>query len=114
MFLIEKALEFWVKEHAINQAVDWKKFPYFTQKLNKLTEVYFLSTPSNESSYEIGKSKEQWTSSDMLGVMKQLVAAPQGVLSYYNLREEFGGSSIDSLIEHNIIHLRPSCSRMSL
>ena len=41
--------------------------------------------------------------------MKELVTSPQGILSYYDLCIlKYGGTSLDSLIEHNIIHLRPS------
>ena len=104
MFLIEKALEFWVIEHSIKEVVNWKRFPFYTQKLSKLTNAYFLP---GLYKYEVGKAEPQWTSEAMLGVMKQLVATSQSVASYYHLCKEFGTTSIDSLIEHNILHLRP-------
>ena len=90
-------------EHSI-KVVNWKRFPFYTQELSKLMKAYFLS---GLYKHEVGKSKPQWTSGVMLGVMKQLVATPQGVASYYHLCKEFGTTSIDSLIEHNILHLRP-------
>lgn len=101
MFLIEKALEFWVIEHSIKEVANWKRFPFYTQELSKLTNTQFLS---GFYKHEVGKSKPQWTSEVMLGVMKQLVATPQGVASYYHLCKEFGTTSIDLLITHNTLH----------
>ena len=95
MFLIGKALDYWVTESSINRAVDWEDFPFYTQELSKLTKAYFLSSLHK---YEVGKSKPKWTGSVMLEVMKQLISAPQSILSYYDLCKKYGGTSIDSLI----------------
>ena len=64
MFLIEKALEFWVIEHSIKEVVNWKRFPFYTQELSKLTNAYFQP---GLYKYEVGKSEPQWTSEAMLG-----------------------------------------------
>ena len=99
MFLIGKALDFWVIERSIKEVVDWRQFPFYTQELSKLTNAYF---PSGLYKQEVGKLKPQWTGRVMLGVMKQLIATPKGVASYYDLCEEFVSTSVDSLIEHSI------------
>ena len=38
--------------------------------------------------------------------MKTVIASPGGIVSYDVLCEKMGRKTIDSLIEHNIIHLR--------
>ena len=40
--------------------------------------------------------------------MKKIVKSESGFLLYNDLCLHYGRSPIDSLIEHNIIHLRPS------
>ena len=36
MFLIGKALDYWVTESNIKRAVNWENFPFYTQELSKL------------------------------------------------------------------------------
>ena len=40
--------------------------------------------------------------------MKIIIASPGGVVLYNKLRRKLGRKIIDSLIEHNILHLRPT------
>ena len=84
-------------ECSIKGVVDWRQFPFYTQELSKLTNAYLLS---GLYKHEVGNFKPQWTNRVMLGVMKQLIATPKGVASYYDLCKEFGSTSMD--------YLRPS------
>ena len=106
MFLIEKALEFCFKCYLLDQPVNWENFPFFIQELNKLTKAYFPSS-SKFHSHEIGKSEPQWNGNHLLRVMEELVESPPGI-SYFHLCNTLGKPIIDSLIEHNVIHLRPT------
>ena len=106
MFLLRKALEFWFKQCIIQQLLDWHMFPFFTQEWNKLEKASF---PSPELlSYERCKSKPLWNREHLFSVMKKLVGSYSGVLAYQDLCKEMGRPVVDSLIEHNIIHLRPT------
>ena len=104
MFLLDKALEFWFNQCTIQQQLDWHQFPFFTQEWNKLEKACFLS--AELLSYEHGKSKPLWNSKHLLTVMKKLTESSSGVLLYQDLCAELGRPVIDSLIEHNIAHLR--------
>ena len=46
--------------------------------------------------------------SKIIAVMQKLVKAESGFLIYDDLCKEHGRSVIDSMIEHNILHLRPT------
>ena len=54
------------------------------------------------------KSVPQWNESKIIAVMQKLVKAESGFLIYDDLCKEHGRSVIDSMIEHNILHLRPT------
>ena len=48
-----------------------------------------------------------WTTEQLVGVMRNLVDAEEGFLDYKELCDEYGREVVKSLIEHNILHLRP-------
>ena len=90
----------------VRSARKLENFPFFIQELNKLTKAYFPSS-WKFCSHEIGKSEPQWNGNHLLKVMEELVESPPGV-SYFNLCDTLGKPIIDSLIEHNVIHLWPT------
>lgn len=52
-----------------------------------------------------GKSKRLWKKDNPTHVMKQLLKSQAGYLLYTDLCKDLGQKIVDSLIEHNIIHL---------
>lgn len=104
MFLLGKAMKYWAIECS-TPPVDWYEFPYVDQEILKLTKA---SLPSDDlASYEYGKSGPVWNSEDLNYVMTELINSPLGAVSYQMLCREKGRSVIESLIEHNVLHLRP-------
>ena len=56
--------------------------------------------------HESGKYAPSWKTEDLYSVMRILVKS--GTVSYRSPCKEKGRHAIDSLIKHNIIHLRPT------
>ena len=76
-------------------------------KLGELNAEY----PSDDlAMHESGKSVPFWKTEDLYSVTRKVVKS--GAVSYRTLCKEKGMRVIDSLIEHNIIHLRPTKRNM--
>ena len=84
--------------------VDWYQFPYVDQELSKLIKAEHSS--DDLAMHESGKSVPFWKTEDLYSVMRKVVKS--GAVSYQTLCDEKGRRVIDSLIEHNIIHLSPT------
>lgn len=84
---------------------DWsfERFSAVQSAGPKLEDALYPEIPSRYSS---GKPCE-WTRDDFIFVMKKLVESPNGFLVYSILCREIGKKAVDSMIEHNLIHLRP-------
>ena len=62
------------------------------------------------SSYHVpfyDKSRPRWSKDDLIATMNLLVTSPNKFVVYSDLCKELGVAAVDSLLEHNIIHLRP-------
>ena len=102
MFLLSKALDYWVVESP-TPPVDWYQFPYVEQELSKLIKA---EHPSHDLAMcAAGKSVPFWKTEDLYSVMRKVIKS--GAVSYQTLCKQKGRHVIDSLLEHNIIHLRP-------
>ena len=67
--------------------------------------------PSDDlAMHESGKSVPFWKTEDLYSVMRKVVKS--GAVSHQTLCKEKGMRVIDSLIKHNIIHLRPTKRNM--
>ena len=99
MFLLQKLCEYLT----LSGSTNLYGFPYFVQERMKLIKAYYLSYQ-----HHFLKSAPQWNESKLIAVMQKLVKAESGFLMYDDLCKEHGGSVIDSMIEHNILHLRPT------
>lgn len=99
MFLLRNLFEY----VTISGSTDLHGFPYFKQERTKFIKAIY---PSYLGHYL--KSTPQWNQEQIILVMKELVNAKSGFLIYDDLCKEYGRSVIDSMIEHNILHLRPT------
>ena len=50
----------------------------------------------------------KWTKDSLIDVLKMLTENDKGLLSYKSLCDIVGKSTVNSLIEYNILHLRPT------
>ena len=55
----------------------------------------------------------KWSRDDLINVMKILTKSNNGWLNYRSLCDEMGNDVVKSLIEYNILHLRP-CSTLAV
>ena len=83
----------------------WNGFPYVMQETAKLYKAYYR--PNEVSLYETNKPQPLWTKEDLVIIMSKLVAS-EGFLLYHDLCEKLGTMVVDSFIEHNVLHLRPT------
>jgi len=104
MLLMENALKYWKSQMHLRNNVSWELFPCLVQERSRLYRACF-----NPSAMKyINKSKPCWTKETFFIVMKKLVNATNGFLFYNDLCKELGQGIVDSFIEHNIVHLRPT------
>ena len=103
MFLMKKALHYWLSEYNA-QHIGWNGFPYVVQESAKLSRAYYRPTDLRLSE---SKSQPLWTKEDLINMMTKLVCA-DGFVFYTDLCDKLGGAVVDSFIEHNIVHLRPT------
>lgn len=104
MFLIERALHYWHCEHFVHQKVHWHSFPYVIQEMNKLLRAYYQG---GEVALHANKSPPLWEKDHLNTIVRKLVDS-DGVVKYAELCKDLRPDIIDSFIEHNIVHLRPT------
>lgn len=102
MFLLGRAMNLWYTEYS-NEPLNWYKVPYVVQEMAKLIKAYLPSTEL--LTYDIGKSIPLWKGKNLLVVFRILIKLPSGTLLYDQLYHEMGRSIVDSLVEHNTLHL---------
>ena len=105
MFLIQRALLYWISECQAQFVFQWNMFPYVVQETAKLTRAYYRL--SDLTLYETTKSCPLWTKENLVNIMSKLVSS-EGYMMYDDLCEQIGAPVVDSFIEHNILHLRPT------
>ena len=71
-------------------------------------------SPHNPYIMDPLKAKPIWEEEQVVTIMRKLTSTEDGYLYYAEMRKEVGQVGLDSMIEYNIIHLRPyfalSCS----
>ena len=97
MFLIQRALFYWISEYQAQSVVDWNEFPYVMQETSKLIRAYYQ--PDELRLYEINKSQPLWTKGNLVNIMSKLVVSERFVM-YDELCEQLGAAVVDSFIEH--------------
>ena len=106
IFLMEAFMQQWLAEDGEGLiTTDVTEFSMVRQATRRL--MMGLYPESKDLSREIGPPK--WTREVFLKVVGMMVES-EGFLTYRLLCEKFGKEVIDSMIEFNLMHLRPTCS----
>ena len=103
MFLMKEALNFWFAQHIMGKSIEWQNFPYIAQEKAKIAKAFY---PQCHVCFQ-NKSKPRWNKDQLVSTMKMLIESQCGYLLYSDLCTSLNSSVVDSLIEHNILNLRP-------
>ena len=66
-------------------------------------------SPTNSFINDPLKSPPKWTKEEVLIIINRLANSEGGYVNYYEMCEEIKEESLQSLIEYNIVHMRPYC-----
>lgn len=104
MFLMNVFMKEWCEEKGSGMiGSDVKKFSMVLQEQRRLMSA--LSQARNFE--EIDPPK--WTRANLIGIM-EMVCHNKGIVDYETLCSKFGKETINSVIEYNVMHLRPTCT----
>ena len=90
-------------EQETTEPVFWEQFPYIVQESIKFEEAYYPDGKFSSGQYI--KNKPSWNKKNLVLIMKRLVESEFG---FVDICTECGIEAVDFLIEHNIIHYRPT------
>ena len=91
-------------QHYVLSGIHPTKSFYIYQARTKLIKAM---APENSFYRDPLKSKPKWKEDDLINIVDELVSAESGYVYYDDLCESVGQDIIDSLIEYNVLHLRP-------
>ena len=91
-------------QHYVLGGIHPTKSFYIYQARMKLVKAM---APENPFYRDPLKSGPRWKEDDLINIVDKLVHAKGDYVYYDDLRESFGQHIIDSLIEYNVLHLRP-------
>ena len=102
MFLLEKYFEQYLQK--ADGIFENREFFLLGAERSKLINALF----GNKDHAIFSHNQPNWTREQLVTVMKKLVNSKEGFLAYEDLCKEIGLSVVDSLIDSNLLHLRPS------
>lgn len=50
----------------------------------------------------------RWTKDVLIKMMEMMTSSPKGVVEYSKMCKEFGRDVVNSVIEYNLMHIRPN------